>query len=246
MSAAGAVQRSLDGPWIQGSAARSPRVLVAVAAAIALHGALLIFRLDASGGRAAAPAATSAMAVRMLAPTVADSAAIAPASPSAAPTVEASQERVPTPPSKSPERLAADGPRERQGDGSSPRSSVPTDPASPSGTALSAAPDYALGSQLEPGPRPLDDIDPDYPDTVRLRSGSVVLRLLISDTGHVDEVAVVRAEPPGVFDQAAIEAFAKARFAPGIAGGRAVKSQIRIEVEFMPINRGARTSGRSY
>lgn len=120
------------------------------------------------------------------------------------------------------------------------------DPVAPASTSLAAAPEYALGINLDPGPRPLDEIDPDYPDPVRLRSGTVVLRLLISDTGHVDEVGVVRADPPGVFEQAAIDAFSKVRFAPGMAGGRPVKSQIRIEVEFMPINRGARTSGRSY
>jgi len=111
---------------------------------------------------------------------------------------------------------------------------------------LGAASDYAFAIDLNPGPRPLDEIDPEYPDTVKLRSGTVVLRLLISATGHVDDVAVVRAEPAGVFDQAAIDAFSKARFDPGIAGGVPVKSQIRVEVEFMPINRGARISGRSY
>ena len=79
-----------------------------------------------------------------------------------------------------------------------------------------------------------------------LREGVVVLRLLISDTGQVDNVAVVRAEPAGVFEQAAIEAFAKARFSPGLAGGTPVKSQITVEVQFVPINRGARVSGRTY
>ena len=73
-----------------------------------------------------------------------------------------------------------------------------------------------------------------------------MLRILISDTGHVDDVAVVRAEPRGVFEQAAIEAFAKARFAPGLAAGTPVKSQITVEVQFVPINRGARVSGRTY
>ena len=74
----------------------------------------------------------------------------------------------------------------------------------------------------------------------------VVLRLLISEKGAVDNVAVVRAEPRGIFEQAAIEAFSKARFAPGLAAGTPVKSQITVEVQFMPINRGARVSGRTY
>jgi protein TonB len=102
-----------------------------------------------------------------------------------------------------------------------------------------------LGATLNPGPRPLDEIEPDYPD-VHLREGVVVLRLLIGATGDVDDVAVVRSAPEGVFEQAALEAFSRARFAPGLAGGTPVKSQITVEVEFMPVNRGARISGRTY
>ena len=79
-----------------------------------------------------------------------------------------------------------------------------------------------------------------------VREGIVVLRLLISEKGAVDNVAVVRAEPRGIFEQAAIEAFSKARFSPGLAAGTPVKSQITVEVQFMPINRGARVSGRTY
>ena len=112
-------------------------------------------------------------------------------------------------------------------------------------TALPAAPEYALGIRLDPGPRPLDDIEPDYPDP-HLREGTVVLRLLISETGHVDDVAVVRSQPSGVFDEAALDAFGKARFAPGLAAGTPVKSQITVEVRFVPVNRGARVSGRTY
>jgi protein TonB len=111
---------------------------------------------------------------------------------------------------------------------------------------LPDSPAYAFGIRLDPGPRPLTDIEPDYPDMTHLREGVVVLRLLISERGIVDNVAVVRAEPRGVFEQAAIEAFSKARFAPGLAAGTPVKSQITVEVQFMPINRGARVSGRTY
>jgi TonB family protein len=113
-------------------------------------------------------------------------------------------------------------------------------------TALAPAPDYLFGAPLDPGPRPLGDIEPEYPESANLQEGTVVLRLLISETGIVDDVAVVRADPKGVFDDAALEAFRKARFSPGMVLSTPVKSQITVEVHFLPINRGARISGRTY
>ena len=117
---------------------------------------------------------------------------------------------------------------------------------SPTEPALAPAPDYLLGARLDPGPRPLGSIEPEYPESANLQEGKVVLRLLISDTGVVDEAAVVRAEPKGLFENAALDAFRVARFSPGMVLGTPVKSQITIEVEFLPINRGARISGRMY
>jgi len=90
---------------------------------------------------------------------------------------------------------------------------APTSPkssAGPSARALADAPDYLPANLLSVRPRPLQDIEPEYPEAADLRSGKVVLRLLIGDTGHVDDVAVVRANPPGLFDASALEAFSKA------------------------------------
>ena len=110
---------------------------------------------------------------------------------------------------------------------------------------LPPAPDYVAGGTLDPGPSPLQEIEPTYPEEAKRQEGSVVLRLLISEAGTVDNVAVVRAYPPGLFEQSALEAFGKAKFSPGKMFGVAVKSQIMIEVMFTPINRG-KVSGRSY
>ena len=110
---------------------------------------------------------------------------------------------------------------------------------------LPPAPDYFAGGKLDPGPRPLQDIEPSYPEEAKLREGSVVLRLLINEAGNVDTVAVVQAYPAGLFEASALEAFGKAKFSPGKMLGVAVKSQITIEVMFTPINRG-KVSGRSY
>lgn len=107
------------------------------------------------------------------------------------------------------------------------------------------ASDYrAVG--LDPPPRPLSDIEPEYPLTQGLREGVVVLRLLINEKGIVDEAIVVRSFPPGVFDSSAVVAFGSAKFSPGMFLGLPVKSQLTVEVEFMPTNRGAAVSGRGY
>jgi periplasmic protein TonB len=111
---------------------------------------------------------------------------------------------------------------------------------------LPAAPQYRAAGSLDPGPKPLSDINPDYPTRAGQQQGIVVLRLLINEQGVVDNVAVVRASPAGYFEESALEAFGKALFSPGKLLGLAVKSQITIEVEFMPINRGATVSGRTY
>jgi periplasmic protein TonB len=111
---------------------------------------------------------------------------------------------------------------------------------------LPAAPQYRAAGSLDPGPKPLSDINPDYPARAGQQQGLVVLRLLINEQGVVDNVAVVRATPAGYFEESALDAFGKALFSPGKLLGVAVKSQITVEVEFMPINRGATVSGRTY
>jgi periplasmic protein TonB len=244
------------------SASASQRVLrlrglgLCVGAAVAMHLAVLTLRPAVTG--AGSVVTSAVMLVRMLQP-----AAAAPALVSAEAPVRATLPAEPAPTSSSrsetptrrpalpmpasrpprtvtePAPIAAVAPQDA-------RAAVPARAASVADAPLAAAPDYLLGARLDPGPRPLEDIEPDYPDTVRLREGTVVLRLLIGNTGHVDDVAVVRSDPRGVFDQAALDAFGKARFAPGLLAGTPVKSQITVEVEFMPINRGARVSGRSY
>ena len=73
-----------------------------------------------------------------------------------------------------------------------------------------------------------------------------MLRLLINELGIVDETAVVRSSPPGLFEKSAVDAFSVARFSPGMLLGLPVKSQVTIEVEFVPYNRGANVTDRTY
>lgn len=99
---------------------------------------------------------------------------------------------------------------------------------------------------LDPAPRLLSEVDPGYPDAAGVREGRVVLRILVNERGIVDDVMVINAFPKGVFDEAAMSAFRSALFSPGRYLGVPVKSQLSIEVEFLPTNRGANVSGRSY
>jgi len=243
-------------PLAAGGPFRASRLWTPVAIAIAMHAAILAVRPGAAPASQPAPVA-KAMAVRVLQPPAEPSAVATPqtaGTEAVAAAQPAAPEARPAPPADRPPRRASEGPRHAAATGTSPPMTDAPAVASPPAAAapppaapmaLPAAPDYALGSRLDPGPRPLDEIEPDYPDPY-LREGTVVLRVLISETGHVDNVAVVRSEPTGVFEQAALDAFGKARFAPGLAAGAPVKSQITVEVRFVPVNRGARVSGRTY
>lgn len=117
--------------------------------------------------------------------------------------------------------------------------------ASSSQRKLDAYPDYrAVG--LDPQPYPLHEINPAYPQHAGSLEGSVVLRLLINERGIVDDAFVVSSFPKDVFDEPAVMAFRSALFSPGMFLGMPVKSQLTIEVEFLPTNRGAGVSGRGY
>lgn len=258
----GTLARPAAGPSVPGAAigaVNGRRLAAASLAAVAMHVVLLAIRPGASAGHSVAPSVPPVMAVRMLrpqpvaqeVPIVAQLApATAPSEAAPEPTVErARSESAQPPPGVAPTGTTPSAAPERATSAQEdvrPASTAATNEAKGVDAPLAAAPDYAFGVRLDPGPRPLEDIEPEYPDPVNLREGVVVLRLLISDTGHVDNVAVVRAEPRGVFEQAALDAFSRARFSPGLAAGTPVKSQITVEVQFMPINRGARVSGRTY
>ena len=251
---------TLAGPSLNaaGGAIRLQRLRVPVAVALAMHAAILAVRPGGLTDSYVAPAA-KAMAIRVLpAPVAAERSASEGSRPlgadAAPPAAAAATEPRPVakaerPPARRVHESAQGRPlaaaNEPHAADSAAKATASATAPSNAAAALPAAPEYSLGIRLDPGPRPLDDIEPEYPDPY-LREGTVVLRLLISETGHVDNVAVVRSEPRGVFEQAALDAFAKARFAPGLAAGTPVKSQITVEVHFVPVNRGGRVSGRTY
>lgn len=126
-----------------------------------------------------------------------------------------------------------------EGNGPDAQKSAPA----PAVAGLPPAPSYHAAGELDPPPRPLADIEPQYPETAGTREGSVVIRILIAADGGVDNVSVVRSFPKGFFEESATAAFGQAKFSPGMLKGVPVKSQITIEVQYTPLNRGSAVSG---
>ena len=119
----------------------------------------------------------------------------------------------------------------------------PPAPVPPTRTGSELAPAHASGplsgpryfslSELERRPAPITRIEPVYPPEAGTAEGKVVITLLINENGGIDKVSIVSAEPPGVFERAATEAFVNARYQPALKWNQRVKSQITFEVRFL-------------
>lgn len=83
-------------------------------------------------------------------------------------------------------------------------------------------------------PRPLSPVEFAYPAAARAAglSGKVELQLSIDASGQLVDIDVLRADPRGVFEAAALAAFRAVRYSPGLKDGRAVRSRIRTVAVF--------------
>jgi TonB family protein len=95
-------------------------------------------------------------------------------------------------------------------------------------------PRYFLSSQLDRRPVALAPIEPEYPASAGPEGAYLVLRLRIGESGAVDAVRVLVSDSQRLFDDSAIAAFGRARFSPGIRNGVPVKSQMYIELKYLP------------
>jgi len=88
----------------------------------------------------------------------------------------------------------------------------------------------ALASRL----KRLRGPSPDYPAAALTQhlAGSVVLEYTVDTSGETRDIHVVEATPPGVFDQAAINAVKHWRYAPPLADGAAVEVPVRTRMRF--------------
>ena len=83
-------------------------------------------------------------------------------------------------------------------------------------------------------PRPSERVAPEYPEEAHAlgTEGKVTLSLLISKTGSVERVRVVKANPKGIFEDAAKAAVQQWRFEPGRYQGDPVRVWARQVINF--------------
>ena len=81
---------------------------------------------------------------------------------------------------------------------------------------------------------PLARIQPQYPRRALRRNieGEVVLAFTITPVGTVENVSVVHAAPPGVFDRAAKQAILKWKFKPKVVDGKALPQKAEQKLVF--------------
>jgi hypothetical protein len=61
--------------------------------------------------------------------------------------------------------------------------------------------------------------------------GAVRLRLFISEKGEVDDIKIVDSSLPDIYGAASVAGYKSVRFVPGKINGKAVRSQIEVEVD---------------
>ena len=105
-----------------------------------------------------------------------------------------------------------------------------------------SAPAYYSAEQLTKRPQPTSDPSLQVPDSAPFAgSGTVVLKLWISELGKVDSVDVEASDVPEAVAVTAAAAFGKLLFVPGEINGRRVGATLRIEVKYEEPARGEGT-----
>lgn len=109
-----------------------------------------------------------------------------------------------------------------------------TPPARISTFAVAAPPAMVEAAALDQPLTPVSRIPPVYPAGAKLRGteGWVRVRFEVDEQGEVGKVAVIEAEPEGVFDDSVVRCVQQWRFKPGTVGGVPVRAQAETTVRF--------------
>lgn len=89
---------------------------------------------------------------------------------------------------------------------------------------------YVPADQVDRPPQPDPGWIIDEAAFTHVGRGTVVLRLWVSESGRIDRVSVVQAEPPGDWVTQAIRPLPETRMRPAERGGRAVASSVVVEL----------------
>jgi protein TonB len=89
-------------------------------------------------------------------------------------------------------------------------------------------------ADIDAPPRPIARIPPPYPPTARLRriEGELVAEFIVTADGAVRDVQIVDAQPPGIFEQTALQTIRRWRFEPGLRDGAPVDVRVRQKLTF--------------
>jgi TonB family protein len=223
------------------------RMLFAVAASFALHALVLLHagRLEwgqagrdrAFGDSASGNVLRARFLVRTEAPEPAGSQAQAPefeAETVVAPTTDAPAPHI-TPLARGPE-TSATPPAPLVNHGEPSPAALPSWDAETTRLGVPALPlvRYYTSKELDVRPAIRVNVMPEYPASALAAraNGKVAIEVLINEHGDVDQVNVLKATPADYFEEAAITAWRKAKFTPGMIGNARVKSRLAFEVNF--------------
>jgi len=83
-------------------------------------------------------------------------------------------------------------------------------------------------------PVAISKAQPDYPEQAKKRraEGWVEMDFVVTQLGTVANITVVRAEPKGLFDRAAMRALARWKFKPASRAGKPVDARVRTRIGF--------------
>jgi protein TonB len=102
------------------------------------------------------------------------------------------------------------------------------------GKAVSAGEMIFDAQDLDTPPRAIVAMAPVYPFRAQQRDieGTVEVRFLVGRDGNVSEVIIVSADPPGIFEEAVLEAVRRWRFEPGKLAGKPVAAWMMQPIVF--------------
>jgi TonB family protein len=108
--------------------------------------------------------------------------------------------------------------------------------AGPTGITPATDVTYYPALQLDVYPALLAPLSIAYPERTSAedRAGRALVMVLIDARGHVAEVTVMEADPPGYFEDAARKTLERAAFSPGRRNGIPVRSRVLIQLNFDP------------